>query len=180
MGDRSVYPDDLKFYRVEPMAADFPDPYRFNTFGNLLECPALALKEGALSGTGKSLDWRKELSLAEGLGYNLVRILMQFLVWENNPESYKRHFSKFLEPAAKHALSVMPQFFGDCAFGLQPDTWKRHHPYIGKQADPIPGVFLSNWSPSPGHSRVRDRSGWPRLKAYGQDFLKTYGNDPRV
>ena len=58
VGDRSVYPDDLKFYQVEHMAADFPDPYRFNTFGNLLECPALALKDGALSGTGKSLDVR--------------------------------------------------------------------------------------------------------------------------
>ena len=39
VGDRSVYPDDLKYYDVEHMAAEFPDPYRFNTFGNLLESP---------------------------------------------------------------------------------------------------------------------------------------------
>ena len=39
VGDRSVYPDDLKFYEVQHMAAKFPDPYRFNTFGNLLESP---------------------------------------------------------------------------------------------------------------------------------------------
>jgi len=122
----------------------------------------------------------KELTLAQSLGYNSVRILMQYLVWENRPESYKRHFSDFLEIAAKHGLTVMPQFFDDCAFGLQPDVWKRNNPYIGKQDDPIPGVFFPNWSPSPGHGRVRDRSAWPRLKAYGQDFLKTYGNDPRV
>ena len=122
----------------------------------------------------------KELTLAQSLGYNSVRILMQYLVWENRPESYKRHFSDFLEIAARHGLSVMPQFFDDCAFGLQPDVWKRTNPYIGKQDDPIPGVFFPNWSPSPGHSRVRDRSAWPRLKAYVQDFLKTYQNDPRV
>ena len=58
VGDRSVYADDLKFYEVEHMAAQFPDPYRFNTFGNLLESPALTLKDGALRGTGKSFDIR--------------------------------------------------------------------------------------------------------------------------
>ena len=58
VGDRSVYPDDVKFYKVEHMAAKSPDPYRFNTFGNLLESPALRLKEGALCGTGKSFDIR--------------------------------------------------------------------------------------------------------------------------
>lgn len=58
VGDRSVYPDDLKFYQVEHMAAKFADPYRYNTFGNLLESPALTLREGVLSGTGKSCDIR--------------------------------------------------------------------------------------------------------------------------
>ena len=58
VGDRSVYPDDLKYYEVEHMAATFPDPYRFNTFGNLLESPSLKLEDGALRGTGKTFDIR--------------------------------------------------------------------------------------------------------------------------
>jgi len=58
VGDRSVFADDLKFYDVEPMAAKFPDPFRFNTFGNLLESPALKLKDDALCGTGRSFDIR--------------------------------------------------------------------------------------------------------------------------
>ena len=58
VGDRSVYADDLKFYEVEHMAAKFPDPYRFNTFGNLLESPALKLQDGALSGAGRNFDIR--------------------------------------------------------------------------------------------------------------------------
>lgn len=122
----------------------------------------------------------KELALAEMVGYNSIRVLMQYLVWENNPESYKKHFSLFLEIAARHGMTVMPQFFDDCAFGKQPDLWKRRNPYIGKQDDPIPGLFFPNWAPSPGHSRVTDRSAWPRLKAYVQDFLYTYKNDQRV
>ncbi len=56
VGDRSVYADDLKYYGVASMAAEFPDPFRFNTFGNLLQCPALTLSDGALRGTGKTFD----------------------------------------------------------------------------------------------------------------------------
>ena len=58
VGDRSVYPDDLKYFEVGQMAAKFPDPYRFNTFGNLLESPALKLQDGALRGRRKRCDIR--------------------------------------------------------------------------------------------------------------------------
>ncbi len=58
VGDRSVYPDDLKFYQVEEMAAKHADPYRYNTFGNLLECPSLALREDALRGKANTFDIR--------------------------------------------------------------------------------------------------------------------------
>jgi hypothetical protein len=58
VGDRSTYPDDLKDYDVEHMREKFPDPYRFNTFGNLLESPSLKLKDGALCGTGQDFDIR--------------------------------------------------------------------------------------------------------------------------
>lgn len=58
VGDRSIYPDDLKDYHVEHMASRFSDPFRFNTFGNLLECHQLSLKDSALCGKGKIFDIR--------------------------------------------------------------------------------------------------------------------------
>ncbi|MBL7188707.1 MAG: hypothetical protein ISS70_20470 [Phycisphaerae bacterium] len=58
VGDRSVYPAEMKYYNVEQMTSKYPDPYRFNTFGNLLESPDLALKNGALTGKAKSFDIR--------------------------------------------------------------------------------------------------------------------------
>ncbi len=58
VGDRSVFADDMKYYDVEHMISEFPDPYRFNTFGNLLESPGLELEDGALRGTGKTFDIR--------------------------------------------------------------------------------------------------------------------------
>jgi len=58
VGDRSTYAADMKYYDVEHMIAKYPDPYRFNTFGNLLESPNLTLKDGKLAGKGKSFDIR--------------------------------------------------------------------------------------------------------------------------
>ena len=56
VGDRSIYNDDLKFYNVKHLANQFPDPFRFNTFGNLLESPDLELNGGALTGKGRRFD----------------------------------------------------------------------------------------------------------------------------
>jgi alpha-L-fucosidase 2 len=58
VGDRSVFLDDMQYYDVEHMTSGFDDPYRFNTFGNLLESPDLTFKNGVLSGTGKTFDVR--------------------------------------------------------------------------------------------------------------------------
>jgi len=58
VGDRSVFPTEMQYYDVAHMTSQFPDPYRFNTFGNLLESPDLSLEEGKLTGEGKSFDIR--------------------------------------------------------------------------------------------------------------------------
>lgn len=58
VGDRSVYPTELAFYEAESAASEYPDPYRFNTFGNLLESPELELQGDILSGSGQRFDIR--------------------------------------------------------------------------------------------------------------------------
>ena len=58
VGDRSVYPTEAKYYEFEKVASEYPDPYRFNTFGNLIESPSLKLQDNVLTGKGKSFDIR--------------------------------------------------------------------------------------------------------------------------
>jgi hypothetical protein len=58
VGDRTIVPDDLKYYEVEHMAPTVVDPFRFNTFGNLLESPQMKLQGKKLAGTGKRFDIR--------------------------------------------------------------------------------------------------------------------------
>ena len=58
VGDRSVYPTEVNYYEFEKVASEYTDPYRFNTFGNLVESPSLRLINNALSGIGKTFDIR--------------------------------------------------------------------------------------------------------------------------
>lgn len=58
VGDRSVYSNEIKFYGATHMESEYPDPFKFNTFGNLLESPDLELKDGKLNGEGKAFDIR--------------------------------------------------------------------------------------------------------------------------
>ncbi len=59
VGNRSFYPDEMRMtYQLEQSEKILPDPYRFNTFGNLLESPGLTVANGALAGRGKKFDLR--------------------------------------------------------------------------------------------------------------------------
>ena len=53
-------------------------------------------------------------------------------------------------------------------------------PYLGKQADPIPGVHNSQGTPSPGPSLVTNRAAWADLQAYVKDIVDTFADDTRV
>jgi len=66
VGDKSFYPDDMmkRGYGVKDFEKIVPDPYRFNTFGNLVELRSEAsaqkpeVKDGVLAGKGKQFDIR--------------------------------------------------------------------------------------------------------------------------
>jgi len=116
----------------------------------------------------------QELSWAEQAGYNSMRVFLQYLVWENDPEGFKKRLHEFLSIANNHHIRIMLVTFDDCAFDAG------RGPYLGKQAEPIPGVHNSRWTPSPGHERVKDRSTWPNLERYIKDLMREFGQDKRV
>lgn len=116
----------------------------------------------------------KELALAEKTGFNTVRVVLQYLVWKDDPAYFKETFSKFLAICDKHHIKVMPTFFDDCVFGEETD------PVLGAQREPREGWYAWAWSPSPGHSRVTDPSTYPMLGKYVKDMLHTFQDDDRV
>ena len=116
----------------------------------------------------------RELVLAQDIGFNCARVVLPFVVWENEPEAFKLRLDKFLEICHGRGIRVMPALFDDCAFGPITD------PVFGRQPDVVPGFYGNGWTPSPGHGMVRDPSTWPRLERYVKDLVGTFRDDARL
>jgi hypothetical protein len=119
----------------------------------------------------------KELALAEDIGFNCLRVVLPFVVWEHDPVEFKQMLHTFVDLCDKRHIKVMFALFDDCAFGSDE---KLKNPWYGRQPDVVPGHYASGWTPSPGHEIVRDRQAWPRLKNYVQDVIGEFKDDERV
>jgi len=116
----------------------------------------------------------KELALAQSLGLNCLRSVLQFAVYEDDPEYFLKTLDKFLGICDKHKIKFMPALFDDCAFGIEAD------PKVGRQPEPLKGWYAWAWSPSPGHSLVIDSLTHPRIEKYVRAVIARFKNDPRI
>lgn len=118
----------------------------------------------------KQID--KELSWAEGLGFNTMRVFLSSVVWENDPQGMKERMNKFLNICDSHGIRPLFVFFDDC--------WNKESHY-GKQPDPKPGIHNSGWLQDPSYSLRQDTTKlFPVLKKYVQDIINTFGSDKRI
>jgi hypothetical protein len=115
----------------------------------------------------------RELAWANAAGMNTLRVFLQYVVWEDDPEGLKRRMEEFLSIADRHGLTTMFVFFDDVAFSGD-------EPYLGPQKDPLPNTHNSQWTPSPGHERAVDQSTWPQLADYVRDIVGEFREDDRV
>jgi hypothetical protein len=115
----------------------------------------------------------RELGWARGLGFNSVRVFLNFVVWKDDPEGLKKRFERFLAVAHTHGISVMPVLLDDCNFAGREAA-------PGPQPDPVPGVHNSQWVSSPPLKMVADRAAWPEIEKYVKDLVGTFGADKRV
>lgn len=115
----------------------------------------------------------QELGWARGVGFNSIRVVLSFAVWQANPKQMRQRFGRFLEIAAQNNLSVVPCPLDDCGFSGEPT-------HLGQQPLPIPGVHNSRAVGSPGRHIVMDRTQWPAIKRYVLDIVGTYAQDERV
>ncbi len=113
----------------------------------------------------------RELGWAKDLGFNTVRVFLNYAVWEADPDGLKQRIDRFLGIADKHGIRAMMILFDDC---FKPE------PKVGKQDDPVPGVHNSQWVQSPGVRRREDRAAWPMLEKYVKDVVGTFARDERI
>jgi len=138
--------------------------------------PANAINYTAMwDKTGFSPDViRRELKLMSELGMNCVRFVMQYKVYEDDPQYFVKTLDIFLALCDEAKVKAMPIFFDDCMFGVNAD------PVVGRQAEPLEGWYAWAWSPSPGHTMVIDEREHSKLEKYVKDVLTHFKDDNRI
>jgi hypothetical protein len=113
----------------------------------------------------------KELTWAEELGFNTVRIFLHNLVWEQDPKSYLQRLDKFLDIAFKHGIKSMLVLF---------DSVWDPFPKPGKQPAPRPNIHNSRWVQCPGYYILNDCKRYDGLQGYVQGIVAHFKDDERV
>lgn len=114
----------------------------------------------------------KELTWAEELGFNLMRVYLSSAVWQEDPDGLKRRMDQYLTISDRHRIKTMFVFFDDC--------WNEYTTK-GKQPEPKTGVHNSGWVQDPSCDlRVDTLTLYPMLERYVNDILSTFATDERI
>ena len=113
----------------------------------------------------------KELSLAEGIGFNTMRVFLHSVAWKTDPEGFKQRMNQFLSIADKHKIQPMFVFFDDC--------WNKTS-QAGVQPAPKVGIHNSGWVQDPGDPASSDESLFPELEKYVKDVMSVFAHDKRI
>ena len=113
----------------------------------------------------------EELSWAADIGFNMVRVFLHHLPWQQDAQAFSQRIDLFLSIADKHSIKVM--------FVLFDDVWDPL-PQTGKQPEPKPGVHNSGWVQSPGAAVLGNIDRHDELEPYVRGVLSRYGADQRV
>ncbi|MDE3201515.1 MAG: cellulase family glycosylhydrolase [Acidobacteriota bacterium] len=117
----------------------------------------------------KEID--REFGWAQSLGMNTMRVFLHNLLWEQDPEGFKKRIDEFLTIAARHHIRPVFVLFDSC---WDPD------PKLGPQHPPIPGVHNSGWVQAPGSAILEEPSQYPKLEAYVKGIVGAFANDDRI
>ncbi len=113
----------------------------------------------------------RELGWAQGIGMNTMRVFLHNLVWEQDPEGFKRRIDIFLTIATRHHIRPIFVLFDSC--------WEPF-PKLGPQHPPIPGVHNSGWVQAPGAAVLADPSQYAKLKEYVVGVVGAFAADSRI
>ena len=113
----------------------------------------------------------KELSWAESIGMDTMRVFLHDLLWQQDPAGFQTRIDQFLTIASRHHIRPMLVLFDSCWDPL---------PHLGLQHPPTPGIHNSGWVQSPGATALADPSQYPRLKSYVQGVVRAFAKDERI
>jgi hypothetical protein len=113
----------------------------------------------------------QELTWAERMGMNTMRVFLHDLLWQQDAVAFEKRINEFLTIASRHHIRPMFVLFDSCWDPL---------PHSGLQHPPTPGVHNSGWVQSPGAKALADVDQYPRLKSYVQGVVRAFARDDRI
>jgi hypothetical protein len=113
----------------------------------------------------------RELGLAEGLGFNTMRVFLHNLLWQQDSVGFLNRVDQFLAIADRHHIRPMLVLF---------DAVWDPMPHLGQQRQPIPHLHNSGWVQSPGAAMLVDTLHQDQLRAYVQGVVGRFARDRRI
>ena len=113
----------------------------------------------------------RELGWAGGIGFNVVRVFLHDLLWEQDETGFVERIERFLEAASRYGIATM--------FVLFDGVWDPF-PGLGPQRAPRPHVHNSGWVQSPGAEILSDAKRHDGLQGYVSGVVGAFRDDDRV
>ena len=115
----------------------------------------------------------EELEWAQDAGYNALRVQLSYTVWQNDSEAYLERIDDFLDEAKDHDLNVGLVLLDDSRRAKSPVK-------IGPQPEATPGVYNSQWVPSPEADVVVNPEKWNEVEGYVRGIIGHFSKDERI
>ncbi len=113
----------------------------------------------------------RELTWAQNLGLNTMRVFLHHVAWTSDQKGFKSRLNRYLQISAKHGIKTILVFFDDC--------WNdEYHP--GKQPEPKTGIHNSGWVRDPGTMIFNHPDSLKMLENYVKDVMTMLKDDNRV
>ena len=122
----------------------------------------------------------EELTLMESMGYNSIRVILEFIVWDEEHDSFMERFDRYLDVCAGHGISCMVVLANDCMrpkglevnkLGEQKVDWGYHGGRRLSQHGNLAGM---------GYHVLDDPDIAPRYFEMVREIVTKYKNDERI
>ena len=113
----------------------------------------------------------RELGWAADIGFNIIRVYLHDMLWQQDPGGFVERIDRFLTIANKRDIKVM--------FVLLDSCWNPF-PKLGPQPKPKPHVHNSGWVQSPHIDLLKHADRHDKLNGYVKSIVSKYGNDDRI
>jgi hypothetical protein len=122
----------------------------------------------------------EEFKLMQSMGYNSIRIILEFVVWDEQHDGFMERFERYISLADKYGISCMVVLANDC---MRPKSFEINN--IGKQKVDL-GYHGGRKNSQHGH---QDEMGWhvlddqmlaPRYFEMVREIVTKYKKDERI